>query len=208
MNKVLLTEHFATPSGHIQQKKLFNFLYGSSVSTRSKSGSSSDAQTPVMCNAGTDWEATHRAVRLALNKMFKEFKPLYYFTTIQMAGGLRVSEVLNISIYDITQTGLIKIKTLKGGSSKVISVSEAREFLFQCKKDTFLPWQNWNRFFVYREYKRFGVPSVRTGADRHAVTHLFRHLQTAELRLIGADERATAKFLGHKSLKSQKNYGK
>lgn len=208
MNKVILTEHFANANGHINQKQLFNYLHGNLKTNKAKSELKPCAQSPALCLASNDWDTTLSAVNAALTKMKNEFSSLYYFTTIQMSGGLRVSETLNIKVYDITPTGLIKIKTLKGGKSKIINVSEVRDFLLHCKQSAYLPWQDWNRFYVYREFKKFGLPEIQTGARRHAVTHLFRHLQTAELRSINANEKETAEFLGHKSLRSQESYGR
>ena len=203
-----IIENFVNKNGVINQKKLFTYLYGKPVNVRSKSGLSPSAQNPVMYDAGNDWEAVQEAVSIAMKHAFRTHRAFYYFALIQMSGGLRVSEVLHIHIYDVTATGLIKVKVLKGGNDKVINVHEAKDFLKQCVKNAYLPWQNWNRFYVYREYKRLGFPSIPTGQNKHAVTHLFRHLQAAELKKIKVDEKTLAGYLGHKSLKSQQSYGR
>ena len=203
-----ITQNFINQNGVINQKKLFSFLYGEPAKLRSKSGLTPNAQMPLMYAQGNDWELVREAVSTAMDNAFQSHRNFYYFALIQMSGGLRVSEVLRIRIYDVTATGLIKIKVLKGGNNKVINVHEAKDFLRQCVKNAYLPWQDWNRFFIYREYKRLGFPSIPTGQNKHAVTHLFRHLQTAELKSINTNEKDVAGFLGHKSLSSQKNYGR
>ena len=203
-----LNYNFIRPDGVINQKKLFEFLYGKPKVTRDKSGLTPNAQDTGMYRHGNRWESIVVAVNGVMERLFKYNQSLYYFALIQMSGGLRVSEVLNISVYDITPTGLIKIKTSKHGNNKIINASEARGFLLNCLKTKYIPWQDWDRFFIYREYKKIGFPSVQVGENRHAVTHLFRHLQTAELRTINANEKEVASYLGHKNLKSQENYGR
>lgn len=208
MNKEPLTEEFAFPSGIISQKKIFEHLYGKEKNVRSKSDLKPSAQNSVMYARRNNWEQIYQSVKTAQSKMFKEFRKLYYFTEVMISGACRVSEVLDIRPYDITFTGLVNIHSLKHGKDRTISPGNAKDYLLYCRNNQLYPFQGFNRFYVYREFKRFGMPAIPTGAGKNAVTHIFRHLQVAAIKENGNDRELIANYLGHRSLKSQKNYGR
>lgn len=203
-----LTENFANENGLINQKQLFEHLYGKTKKVGVRSDLKPSAQMTLLYAGGNDWEVIHKAVETAMDKMFKHDLRLFYFTEIMLLGACRVSEVLAIRPYDITLTGLVKINSLKHGSHRLISTGRAKEFILKCRKNGIYPFDYFNRFYIYREFKRYGVPTIVTGANRHAVTHIFRHLQTAEIRAIDNDKELIKSHLGHKSISSQKNYGR
>jgi integrase len=123
-------------------------------------------------------------------------------------GSLRVSEVLAIQPKDITPTGKILIKSMKGGNERLISSGEAKEFILKCKEIRRIPFEGCSRFWVYREFKKFGIYFQSSTSSKTSVTHAIRHITTASNRMVTNSNEVLAEQLGHKNKTTNQKYGK
>lgn len=125
---------------------------------------------------------------------------------LQSRYALRISEVLGISPKNITSSGTIIVKGLKGSNDKYIDVIELRDFFKECKFNNVSPFKNISRYFVYRTYKKFNINCSESYGTKTAVTHGFRYKKVREIQEIEKDLTVSSIVLGHKSLSSTKHY--
>ena len=125
---------------------------------------------------------------------------------LQSRYALRISEVLGISPKNITSSGTIIVKGLKGSNDKYIDVIELRNFFKECKFNNVPPFKNISRYFVYRTYKKFNINCSESYGTKTAVTHGFRYKKVREIQEIENDLTVSSIVLGHKSLSSTKHY--
>jgi integrase len=123
-------------------------------------------------------------------------------------GSLRISEALAIEPKDISPTGKILIKSLKKGNERLISSGDAKEFLLICKTSNIKPFEGWNRFFVYREFKKLGIYFQSETSSKPSITHAIRHITTASNRTVTNSNEVLAQELGHKNKTTNQRYGK
>lgn len=121
--------------------------------------------------------------------------------------GLRVSEVLNITCADVSRTGNIRIKALKGSNFRVVRSSAYERFWLNADS-SLLPLKTvYSRFYFYRLFKRIGLYGTFGNNKNKSVTHYFRHLQGLDVQNSFEDWELTASALGHKNVKSTLYYG-
>lgn len=125
---------------------------------------------------------------------------------LQSRYALRISEVLGISPKNITSSGTIIVKGLKGSNDKYIDIIELRNFFKECKVNNVSPFKNISRYFVYRTYKKFNINCSESYGTKTAVTHGFRYKKVREIQEIENDLTVSSIVLGHKSLSSTKHY--
>lgn len=121
--------------------------------------------------------------------------------------GLRISEVLNIDQSDISKSGAIRIKALKGSSFRVVQPALFKEFwLKNCSQ--LLPLRTvYSRFYFYRLFKRLGLYAYFGTNSNASVTHYFRHLKGLDIQESFNDWALTQSVLGHKNVNSTHYYG-
>lgn len=152
---------------------------------------------------------TETAVNVCLNLINKSF----YFqglagavATILFQYGLRISEILNVRWCDVSATGLIYIKGLKGSDSMYI---QAHSHLYE--------WQSfrnsgrkvkdyYSRFYFYRHFKHIGISFQFGGNKRQSVTHAPRHFRILAMQDLNPDTDAIKSTIGHKHSKSTTHY--
>lgn len=132
--------------------------------------------------------------------------PLRLIIHLQLLFGLRISEVLNITNYDLLSLGRIKIRTQKRGQDRIINYSDTYKYLDFCRKTSSHPFRDYNRFFVYREYKKHGIGLFHSKTGRYSITHSFRHIAAQTLNKEVKDKKLISNYIGHKSLKSLESY--
>lgn len=125
---------------------------------------------------------------------------------LQFENGLRITEILQIRGSDINQHAQIHIKSLKGSSSRMASVSKYHSILHQCRLDGSMLFEGYSRFYFYRLYKSLGLYAQLNNGTKCAVTHVFRHLY---IEGIVSDFRSldfARSVVGHKSISSTEHY--
>lgn len=124
-----------------------------------------------------------------------------------MFNGLRISEALRILPTDVTSTGAIRVRALKGSSDRLIWPRFNARFWLTNRLALPLTNSGFSRFYFYRLCNRYGFTTQLPGTKRQAVTHSFRHLLVRQLRSQGIEEELIQELLGHKSIKSTNSYG-
>jgi len=120
--------------------------------------------------------------------------------------GLRISEVLDIHLYDVMTSGLIRIRSKKGSRMRYVMPVYFISF-WQVRDRNILPISNfYNRFYMYRVFKKLGYYSKHPGNTNFSVTHYFRHRCVSEMVQAGYTAHSISEFLGHRSAKTIQYY--
>ena len=120
--------------------------------------------------------------------------------------GLRVGEVLRIKETDILTTKQIRIRGEKGSEDRFVTPLYFADVWFSRKSRMPVFLRNISRFYLYRICKRYGFYYEVLGKGNNKVTHYFRYLYFAKLKLNNLTEKERAKAVGHKNVKSQNYY--
>jgi len=125
---------------------------------------------------------------------------------LQLFYGLRISECLNITTSDISNTGHIRIRGAKGSNDRIVIPYRFASF-WQSEAKPILPLGSvYSRFWFYRHYKALGLYATFGSSKVKSVTHLFRHLNILSLKENFNETELTRQFIGHKSINSTLHY--
>jgi len=177
-------------------------------SGRIKSVSKPSAQNKTLCETGDAPGATNEPFKEWLRAAKSVSPQLHAILALQIEGSLRISEVLQITCRDILPNKKIKIRTLKKGVERIISMGEATKFFEGKMFAPYEPFSGCSRFWVYREYKKLGINFKSQTSKKQSVTHAARHINTKILRQTGIDKVVIMSELGHTNTKTQEKYGK
>jgi site-specific recombinase XerD len=187
--------------------KRFNNVELSPLKQHIKTVSTTSAQITTVCDNQKRLEAMASSLLTKLGQAFKHCQILGHILDIQISGGCRISEVLQIKPSVITPTGSILIKSAKKGNARIITTSKSSEFLLTCRKLNIAPFFDRDRFWVYREYKKLGILFVSKTSSKMSVTHAPRHIFTASNRITTKDETTLSNALGQKTKSMSNRYG-
>ena len=201
----IFEEHF-NKNKFLNQKDLFNFLYSDKQKRRVKSVIKPPAQTTTSCYPGKQDYVYINSLLSKIDKLKMLDLKLYYIAQIQFEQGLRISEVLNLRVYDLMPSGHFYIKSAKGSNNRVYFVASVANYFITCKKNGVDPFANYNRFFVYRQYKKLGIDFYNSKTCKHSVTHAFRHIIANEIYKNVDDTETVSDFLRHKNKENYKYY--
>lgn len=135
-------------------------------------------------------------------------EPVKAVAALMFEHGLRITEVLRIESRDISPSGHIHIKGLKGSNSRVVLASTLRTFWTHSPDYMFPIGNTWSRFYFYRWFKKMGVYKIFGDNKKKSVTHLFRHALALHLKDEFDNTQLTQLYLGHKNIKSTEHYEK
>jgi site-specific recombinase XerD len=187
--------------------KTFNNAGKSSLKLNINPVSTTSAQITTLCETNKSLEMEVESLLEKLGQAFKHSKILGHLLDIQISGGCRISEVLKITPKDITPTGSILIQSAKKGNQRIVTTSKSSEFLLMCRKLNITPFMDYDRFFVYREYKKLGIIFVSKTSSKMSITHAPRHIFTASNRITTKDETTLSNALGQKTKNMSNRYG-
>lgn len=173
----------------------------------SKSVSIPSAQANKVCNPDDDNLYDFEWCKTIYHKMKFESRVLAELFAFQYETGCRISECLSIKYYDVLADGRVIIRGLKGSNDRVVSCSIGKSYLLHCRLYNSWVFSNFNRFYVYRFYKKYGVMFVSKKSKKKSVTHALRHINALNMRKAGLKSSDVSEFLGHKNLKNGKYYG-
>lgn len=142
-----------------------------------------------------------------IGKLKAKSEVLWVIATIMYESGCRVSEILNVTWIDISETGKVKVKGSKRSSDRFISTGDAAEYLKYCKASGIHPFDGLSYDYVYREFKKVGLFIQSGTGGKSKVTHLFRHMFVDEMRSVGVEAVDQSRVIGHKNVKSTEYYG-
>lgn len=165
------------------------------------------AQTTTQCAVNTKVDLGYESIENVLSRVPVSYSSIRLIVELQYRYGLRVTEVLSISIYDVSKDGRIVIKGLKSSSDRVVYVFNNIEYLNRCKQLHVEPFMGIDRYHVYRVYKKIGFIYKSVNSSKMSVTHSFRHRVVENMRNDGVDEGVMAQFIGHKNVSNTGKYG-
>ena len=128
------------------------------------------------------------------------------FVSLQFKHGLRVSDILNIHHSDITNSNNIVIHQGKKSHKKIVRDDEFFDFWKNCRDFKINPFEDYDRFYIYRIYKRIGIKHTERGRKRNSVTHAPRKLLAQDMEKSDFDITEIQTALGHRGKRSTEYY--
>lgn len=164
------------------------------------------AQTTAQCvPAGVELMTYSSAMTLIMERKHVDTTDAALIELL-LIGGLRISEALSLTIFNISGDGRIKIKGLKGSNTRIVCPMLYVKYFLYCKQVKRDPFEGRTRFYYYRLFKKLGLVKYFGEDRRSAVTHSIRHQVIADLNKNGATLAEIQQFIGHKSINSTKHY--
>lgn len=128
------------------------------------------------------------------------------YVSLHYYSGARISDLLQVDYTCISSRLNISILQGKGSQALVIQPVHYREFWERVRDNRLTPMQNYNRFYFYRLYKRFGIAVSRGSGKNNLVTHAFRQALARDLHSIDGNIKRAQGALGHRSANSTEHY--
>jgi integrase-like protein len=203
-------ENIKIPAGQeyiLTERKLDEILGVNRTELGIKSVSTPPAQLVELCAESSDIEYDWGTILASYKKLMEVSPQLAAIYALLVEGGLRISEVLEINSTQIDAQGKVSIVAKKRSESRIIVASLARPYLLKCKKFGIQPFQDINRFYVYREFKKCNIGAIISGNKNHSITHIGKHLNAMASKKANFDKKQIQHSLGHKSAKSTEYYG-
>jgi len=173
---------------------------------RTKSVSKPIAQTTTLCDRVNVLDTITSNLEAAIYSDSSIPNSLKCLIEILSTSGCRVSQALQIKGSQISLSGRILIKAVKGGNDTIIQISKYKSFLISQRTNNNEIFDIYNRFFVYRFLKKKGIFFKFQNSSKTSVTHFFRHALAVDVNNLSHNANLIASSLGHKSLNSQKYY--
>lgn len=199
---------YVNKAGIINEKKLFAILYPAQQIQRSKSSLTSIAQTNTSCMDRIIDEKVVTSILCSVESLKLTDIICYYIAKLQLAGALRISEVLNIAPSDISPAAHVLVHSQKGSDSKLVFDSSVSSYLLKCRALSVYPFSFYNRFYVYRQYKKHGIVFKSYLSSHYSVTHSLRHVAVLAARISNFSDNNIKRLTGHKNQKNIEYYGK
>jgi integrase/recombinase XerD len=151
----------------------------------------------------------------------KDFPMIRTLTIIELfyASGIRISELLNLTLEQVNLEQDWVIVYGKGGKERIVPINPVAhnsiEKYLQLRQLTFAKKGADSEIFVNRSGKKISRVQVwkdivklgkLAGVDRKLHPHLFRHTFASHLLIAGADLRSLQEMLGHASLSTTQRY--
>ena len=201
-----LTRDISENRGKIFEKNIYSIIYGNTDKAPINSVLSPPAQKLLPCTDGCSLETADYIINDALSKLKSLDFRLYAIALLLYRNGLRISEVLSISPYSITSAGFITISGSKKSNNRIVDSGELRSWFAQLKNKSAYPFQGYDRFYVYRQFKKAGISFQFEGKNTKKVTHAFRHILARDLQNSGVELSDIGSHIGHKSKTAVNNY--
>jgi len=133
------------------------------------------AQSPGLCDINTP-AMSELEVNYTNFLMYADVaEPVKAVASLLAQEGLRVSEVLNLHSSDVL-TGLkVRIKGLKGSGNRIVQPVLYRSFWEGFRKSNYQIGEVYDRFYLYRVFKKYGLYFKPKNSSKYAVTHAFRY---------------------------------
>lgn len=173
-----------------------------------KSEPNPSAQIIKLCDGGMVAETQMGKYDDVVKKLKDVNIKLWVLVRILFDNGLRISECLNIKGTDISFNYQVKVFGLKGSSDRLINCSEFKDVLKLYRGSFVLVFNEFNRYYIYRVLKKYGLCHTYSGNVRASVTHQGRHLMGQSVRLIEGGDVSVSQALGHRNENNAKYYVK
>jgi integrase len=174
---------------------------------RSKAELKPIAQTNSLCDGESIGFGSYEWSVLTEQKISKVCKELAMLFVFQYESGCRISECLQASYENITRTGSIKIVGNKGSKTRIVECSRIADYLIKCKRNKKNPFDLFNRFFIHRQYVKFGIIFQSEKSKKKSTTHALRQLKAESIRQITDESELISDSLGQKNVRNSQFYG-
>lgn len=174
--------------------------------SRHKSVPNRPAQISDLCDVGPGLPAMATTIKAALQHWRSHWPLIYYFATIQIETGARVSEILRITSHDISADSRIRIHALKNGIDRIVRVPQISDWLQRERSMKRRLFADLNRFQIHRAYVKQGIAAYFGSNTKRSTTHLFRHLVGLDLNSLKEPQHAIRSGLGQKTDKAADHY--
>lgn len=171
-----------------------------------KSVLGSSAQTTALCAPGTGRETEYQAAVSRFLIDSTQPVALRALVELMQISGCRISQALSITRLNISKYGRITLKGAKGGVDVIASPVMYKSFFIDFALGLNCGFVDYDRFYVYRVFRRCGLWLAGFTSEKKAVTHSFRHALVNDISSTTVSSEGIAAVLGHKSLKSQVYY--
>jgi len=164
------------------------------------------AQTNRLCSGVNATITPNDGIDLELRKIFSVSETMFVIASLQYIYALRISEVLQLRYEDIDRVGRVVVRGAKGSNDRLISVREFSiysKYLNGAKGKLF---DNVDRFFVYRFYKKMGLYFSIDGNENKSVTHSLRYYSQNEILKSSESVGDKKILLGHKNVNNSIRY--
>lgn len=128
------------------------------------------------------------------------------FISLQFQSGARVSDLLKVTYRNITDNLNVIIRQGKGSRAIIVKPAEFEEFWKNVRDNKLSPFDLYNRFSIYRLYKKIGISYDEAGKLHKSVTHAPRKLLAQDIYERSNEITDAQAALGHKSNNSTKYY--
>jgi len=125
-----------------------------------------------------------------------------------LSSGCRVSAIINPSGLIVRLNGLIVASETKTKQDIVFRSINFNDYFMQFAGNRFSLLTSYNRFMVYRLFKKYGISAQILDNSKSSVTHLPRHLVGSLTMQSTSNINDVSLVLSHKSIKSSHTYGK
>lgn len=190
----------------LSEKLLNRLLDTQSQKVRYNSGTNPVAQIENLLHTGSNSGRPIGVSDTQLEAIQRQDPQLYWLLQFLLSSACRISEALAIEPWDITENGMVKINTLKRGKPRIVHAGSAMKFLLDCKRNSLKPWKEFNRFYVHRQFKKYGIETHLPGRKKKTVTHLPRHYVAKQIQKAGMEIQLSQQALGQSSVKSTRYY--
>lgn len=171
-----------------------------------KSGSALVAHSDSMCGFVSTIEEASLAVESQLLLVSAIDWQVGIVGRLQLLYGLRISEILGIRGSDIDKMGRIVVKGKKGSNTRLIIDNQGVKWWIAQRGLGTNKVFGFDRFYVYRIYKKCGIVHEMEGKKHKAVTHYCRHLYVKAMQQSTNDIEITKQLTGHKAVANTKKY--
>jgi len=197
---------YTDSNGHINEKKLFSILYGCGKNRRHKPVINPSAHATSVCKLRSIEEAVLKNVLSAYDNQTFQLCCVNACLELQLLYGLRITEVLGIKCIDILRNNQLRIRGAKKSENRIVTPVKYTEYFRKCKEGGANPFDVVNRFYIYREYKKYGINLIYNSNQHNAVTHALRYLLIKMYDKENISIADIQREIGHKSVKSTKIY--
>lgn len=174
--------------------------------SRSMSVLGSSAQNTSLCNLESSSEKLLNSFVLKVTTCSTLSNVDKGIMLLCLCEGLRISEVLSISLNDFRAGSKVFVRGKKGSFDRVVTVRFYRDELLSFTAHNSCLNSAGSRFYYYREMKKLGIIFRSENSSKASVTHAGRHLLADDIFQRGEDIELSKRTLGHKSVNSTQHY--
>jgi integrase len=183
-------------------KSIINSTHKQSIN----SVSSPSAPIGTRCEQETENESEIKMALQAIENMKSEYRKEADLALFLLETGCRVSEALNIRHTDIDSLGRVRIQGKKGSKNRIVYSPSNVSMFLRAKNYGFQIWEQFNRFHIYRVFKKYGIGAFFGKNKKMSITHYFRHLNAIIAGEIAKEKSEISQILGHCELKNTNFY--